>query len=309
VAPNPISEQSFKLLMLIVDQMYKISGVSEMSAHAKNTLGANASGRAIDTMDDIQSDRFAHVELGYGASRCELGRIQIDRARELYMEAKEGRVDALEDWPTPEPLTMDDLAAWIREIEWDKLEIDEGDYSLTLEPINFLPDSRAGRLSFVAELAKGGLIPDPTMTAALFEEPDIQRMNRSVLGAQHNIERMIEDLGDPNVPIQQCLPSIYSNLALFKLMAQGELEEAQALRVQDHIPAVIERFDQALKYTKDLQDQQQAAASLPGMQSNQMGPAPNAGTLPPGAIPQGGPPLGAGAPPIPGMPPNMGPTG
>jgi len=305
VAPNPISEQSFKLILMIIDQMYKISGVSEMAAHAKNTLGSNASGRAIDTMDDIQSDRFAHVELGYGSSRCELGRVQIDRAKELYEEAKRGEIDKLPEWPGGNPVTMDDLAAWIREIEWDKLEIDEGGYSLTLEPINFLPDSRAGRLSFVAELAKGGLIPDPTMTAALFDEPDIQRMNRPMLGAIHNIERMIEDIGDTGVPLQNCLPSEYSNLALFKLMAQGELEEAQALRVQEHDPEVIERFDQVIKYVKDLQDQMTAQPSLPGMQSAQMGPSPNAATLPPGAIPGAGPTNGAAGPPMipPGMPP------
>ena len=67
-----------------------------------------------------------------------------------------------------------------------------------------------------------------------------------------------------------------------------------AMRAPDEI---IERYDQAIKYCKDLDDQA-ASPSLPGMQSAQMGPSPNAATLQPGL----------GGPPAPGMPP-MGPGG
>lgn len=301
VAPNPVSEQALRIMQMTIEHMKALSGLNDMSLQGKNPLGAQASGRALETMDDLQTDRFAHVELGYGQFRCEIARIMLDEAREMYQEAKTGKVDAEEGWEAGEAIGKDELAPWIAEHEWDRVDIDGGLYTLTLEPINFLPDSRAGKLEGVDLLGKAGLIPDPTMTASLFDEPDVRRMNRYILGAIDNIERMIEDLTDPSIPIENCLPTKYSNLALFVNMVKGEMEELSANREDE---AIIDRFDHALKYAKDLIDQDSAAPSLPGMQSVQMGPAPNAGTLPPGTIP------GAGPPPVPGGPmPGMAPPG
>lgn len=293
VAPNPVSQQAIQFLELLIQKAYEISGISQMSASSKNTLGSNASGKAIDTMDDIQSDRFAHVEASYMQFRVDLGAIQIDEARALYMEAH-GKVE--QRFPEQgDSIAKKDLAPWIAEADWSKVDIDSGDYHLTLEPINFLPDSRAGKLSTVAELSKAGLIPDPTMTADLFDEPDLARANRSVLGPKHNIDRMLEDLADEDVPMIDCLPGIYTNLDLFVLMAKGEMEDAAAMRAPDE---VLSRYDEAIKYAKTLQDQASASPSLAGMQENSMGASPNASTL--GAPPAMGPP---------GMPPGPVPPG
>lgn len=307
VAGNPVSEQALKILMMLIEQARTLSGISEMAQAGKNQLGANASGKALDTMDDLQTDRFADKEIGYGQFRCEIGMCQIDEARDMWNEAN-GK-DEVESWEFYTPVEKKDLAPWIDEHDWSKVDIDSGNYHLTLEPINFLPDSRAGKLSFVAELSKAGLIPDPTMTASLFDEPDLARMNRSVLGPMNNIERMLEDIADGTVAIADCLPSSYSNKALFLLMAKGEIEDAMAMRADQD---VIERYDQAIKYCKDMMDME-ASPSLPGMQSAQMGPSPNAATLqpgmggPPGMPPPGMPPMGPGGPmpPMNGVPPGM----
>lgn len=282
VAPNPVSNQAIEMLMMLIDQAHKISGINEMKSQGRNPLGSNASGKALDTLEDIQSDRFAHVESNYQQWVLELSRIHIDEARSLYDEAING-IDAEKEWPHPPAVNKSDLAPWIREIDWSKIQIDEGNYHLVMEPINFLPDSRAGRLSFVSELKNLGLIPDPTMTASLFDEPDISSMNRSILGPINNIKRMLEDLADPDVDIQDCLPTSYTNPALFVLMAKGEMEEAASHR---NVPmSVLERYDKAIKYAKDLRDMQMSSASLPGMQSSNMVSAPNASTLQSGVSP------------------------
>jgi hypothetical protein len=305
VAPDPVSRQAIEILLLLIEQAYKISGISEIAAQGKNPLGQQASGRALDAMDDLQSDRFAHIESSYQQWSVELGTLQIDEARDMYEEAKRGAVEVPEgeDWPTGEPCTMQDLSPWIRENEWDRVDIDSGEYHCVLEPANFLPETRGGRLAGVNELAKNGLIPDPTMTAALFDEPDMVRMNRPILGPIRNIERMIDDLCNTKLPLSECLPGIYSNRALFLLMAKGEFEFAQAERASED---VLERIDQAIKYVKDLEDAEaMASPSMPGMQAVQMGPSPNAATLPPG-MPPGGAPMPPAAPmPGPGAAPGM----
>lgn len=303
VAPNPVSAQSVAFLELLIQKGYEIAGISQMSASSKNTLGSNASGKAIDTMDDIQSDRFAHVEAGYMQFRVEIGQLHIDEARAMYCEAHE---DA-DEWKhergegevVGDKLVPKDLAPWISEHEWDKVEIDEGNYHLTVEPINFIPDSRAGKLSAVAELSKAGLIPDPTMTADLFDEPDIARANRSILGPKHRLDEIMEALAEPSVPMLDLLPDVYDNLPLGILMAKGELKDAQAHKAP---PEILDRYHQWIEAAEmERKKAATGAPSLPGMQATNMGAAPNAAGL------QG---MGApGAPPIPmgpqGMPPGM----
>lgn len=307
VAPNPVSEQAIKILLLLIEQAYQVSGISQMAAQSKNTLGANASGKAIDTMDEIQSDRFAHVETSLQQSRVELGQCLVDGARDLYDESHGKLEHPYEE--AGDPIPKEELAAWIRETEWNKVEIDSGAYSLTLEPVNYLSDSRAGRLSQVAELGKNGLIPDPSIQADLFDEPDIRRANRTILGPKHKLDMIMQYLADPTVPMVELQPDQYTNLALGVLMAKGELNEAEASRnpkkPDEKLEQVLERYREWIELAKDQIKKSKAgdaAPSLPGMMANNMGAAPNAATLQPGLM--GGPapmapPPGPGAPPLP----------
>jgi hypothetical protein len=293
VAPNPVSEQSIRILQMLFDKAYELSGINQQSSSGKSVLGSNASGKALDTMEDIQSDRFAHVEAGWMQARVGWGFLLVDGARELYEDAKN---------PKESGITKADLAPWIRSHEWDKVTIDEGDYHLTIEPINFLPDSRAGKLSFVAELSKAGLIPDPTMTADLFDEPDIARANRSILGPKHRIDQMLEGVADPDVELIEILPDKYDNLPLALLMGKGEMKHAQA-DLRNESPATVElilgRYRQWIDHVKQAIETSRPdnAASLGGMQANNMGAAMNASDM----MMAGGAP--AAGPPVPGMPP------
>ncbi|MGH7177651.1 MAG: portal protein [Tepidisphaeraceae bacterium] len=291
VAPNPVSQSAIQFLQYLIQQAYEITGISQMSASAKNTLGSNASGRAIDTMEDIQSERFAHVESGWMQFAVELGQGLVDEAQAMYLEATHGDGEERES-----PLAKKDLAPWIREHDWSKVDIDSGNYHLTMEPINFLPDSRAGKLSYVSELSKAGLIPDPTMTADLFDEPDIARSNRTILGPKHRIDQIMEGCADPDVDLLSLMPDEYDNLPLLVLMAKGELKEAQAN--PNCPPEVLDRYTSVIDSAKELMTNARKGAamtspSLPGMMADNMGAAPNAATLLP-------------AQPVPGIPPGAG---
>jgi hypothetical protein len=294
VAPNPVAPQQIQFLEWLIQKAYEISGISQMSASSKNPLGSNASGKALDTMYDIESDRFAQVETGYAMFICDLGTLMIDEARDMVAEAGDRDGDS--------DLKKSDLAKWIRDIDWAKVDIDAGDYHLGVEPINFLPDSRAGKLAFVKEMASAGLIPDPSMTASLFDEPDIARMNRWTLGPVRNLERVMEGLADPKVQMLDIAPDEYMNLKLGILMAKGELEDAASLGADE---TVLERYRQWIGLAKDADSTATSGAnaspSLPGMPTGAGMPAmPTAGSLQPGL--GGGGPSMAGPPGMPPMP-------
>lgn len=212
VAPTPFSQPVLQYIQWRIQQCYELSGVSQAMAASKNPLGSSASGKALDTMYDLESDRFSDKELNYAMFAVDLGQCMLDEARDI----------ACAD---PEDLAEDAKAAWIREIDWKKIEVDGGSYHLVLEPVNFLPESRAGKLAQVKELGEAGLLTDPMETAALFDEPDIARANRHLLGPYRMIERWCEDLSNVAVDLESLTPTpmMVAHVQLATKMCEGEL--------------------------------------------------------------------------------------
>ncbi len=313
VAPNPVSEQAIRILMMLISQAKEMAGNNDQSTSGQNPLGASASGKALETMDDLQDNRFSHVVSNIQNGRVELGHIIVDQARALYCAAhpdedddEDAKREPFEE--QPDKTDEDDLAPWIKNTDWSEMDIDGGTYHLVLEPANFIADSRAGRFSDIAELGKNGLIPDPAMQADLFQEPDIQRANRTILGPKHRLDRVMEGLANPEVDLLSIQPDQYMNLDLGILMANGELNEAESHRrpgVEDEtLDLVCDRYRQWIDMAK--QQKQQGAGlgvSPQGAQMNNIVAAQNAGGLLPsmGGAPQPGmAPPGAAGPGVPG---------
>lgn len=283
-APNPASTQAMDSLRWLIQQMYEISGISQAAAASKNTLGPNASGKALDTMDDIQSDRFSQLEMQYTMGRIDVGTMILDGARELAED------DSIEE---------SDLAPWIREIDWKRFDLDNGRYHLAPEPINFIPDARAGKLDTLNDLSKiPGLFSNPMIMASLFDEPDIAAANRHLIGPYRGLERMMEMLGDVSVPLSECVPTpqMMAVPGLAKEMALGELGNAFAEGAEDNVLGRYRFFLQMLDGEQQLMTQ--PAAPPPG---GAPGPDADAGSgmpppgppMPPG-LPAGAPPMAAG---------------
>lgn len=298
IAPDPVSKQAWSIALEVFDKMYVLSGVSQGAAASKSPLGNNVSGKALDTMDDFQSDRFAHVENEIMQGRVEVGRLFIDEAKAMYDEAH-ADADAPHAFEEHgDRISEDELAPWIKNHPWDKVDIDGGAYHLTLEGINFVTGARGGKLEEAAEAAKAGLIPDPSMTAALFDEPDMQRMNRPILGPFHQIERQMQLLTQLEISYEEAAPDEYQNLALALLMAKGELGEAIADEASEAIVDRFRRYINDVKRLQQLATPASAAPSLAGAQDASTIAQPNAMTLQPG--------MGQTSMGPPGMPPGAG---
>jgi hypothetical protein len=301
LAPDPVSKQAWAIAFQMAEQMEITSGISGWAAQARAPLGANASGKALDTMDDIQSDRFAHVESGYQQWRVAMGLRHVDIARMMHDEAS-GKID--KRFPEqPDPIEKKQLAAWIRENAWPDVDVDGGDYHLTLEPENFITGTRGGKLNEVNEAAKAGLIPDPSLTAALFDEPDIARANRGIIGPVRRIEQCLSDLANLKIPYIECAPDPEMNLPLADLMCLGELEQAKADGAEDEI---VQRFRDFREDVKRLRDTAaKGAPSLQGAQANNIVAQGNAADLMGGAASPPMAPPGVSGPGAPGGPPML----
>ncbi|MES2211424.1 MAG: hypothetical protein V4515_14770 [Chloroflexota bacterium] len=296
LAPNPASNQELEVLKWTAQQMYETAGISQLAAASKSSLGPNASGKALDTMDDIQSDRFSYLDLQYSMGRVDCGMGMIDEARELAAEVKSGETDAT-------------LAPWIKEIDWKKFDFDGGGFHLNIEPINFLPEARAGKLDTVGDMIKiPGLLSNPLLIGTLFDEPDVQAANRHILGPVRALQRLAEMLGDLSIPLEDCVPTVYmlDPPGLAKLIIKGEHDNAFAEMADDRY---LGRYRWFLTMLEGLEKQMAQPAAPPGGQPMPGAAAPG-GPMPPGTVPgmpgAPGPPGPMGPPGAPGFPDPMG---
>ena len=297
-APTPFNQAQLNALEFFINKMYDLSGVSQASATSKSSLGAGASGIALDTQYDIDSDRFCMPQANYARYRLDAAQRYIDaaarvaRRREMNKGEKKSYVSV--SWKNRDA---------IERLEYDKVVLDEGQYNLKVEPVNFLPDTRAGRLAVVEQLAKAGVI-EQWLVPTLFEEPDLVQANGILLAPFKNAMRKMDELADPDLPMP--IPEHMNDLQL-----ELKLVVAYYNRVQEEkAPLVVQdRYYQYEAFVRELIKMKAATAPMldgsvapEGPMAPEMAPpeAPLPGGVP--AMPQGPVPqpemIGAPAPPV-----------
>jgi len=285
--PTPVNRAQVEMLMLFIEQMYQLSGVSMAAASQQSQTGLSASGVAREVQYDIDSERFAMVQANYA-------RYSLDAAQ-LYLDASKRVARArAKDKGKKRPW----VAVWrnqdaIQKLDYDKVAIEDGEYRLRLEAVNFLPDTRAGKLSVVEQLTKAGVIPQ-WLVATLFDEPDIQQANAIQLAPFHNAMRKMDELADEDLP--EPVPEPYNELEL-----ELKISTAYYNRVQyEKAPIEIqERYKRYVDLVEELIKKRKAgeAALAPPIAPPGMPPG-----MPPDAIPpMGAPPMGPPGPPAPPM--------
>jgi hypothetical protein len=297
-APQAVSGQTLQLLEFFMRQAFELTGVSQAAASSKSALGLNASGVALDTQYDIESERFAMVERQYTQYRLEAAQLYLDAACRVAKARKE-REGTKKDRAY--------VTTWrgrdrIERLEYDEVEMDAEQYRLELEPVSFVPDTRAGKLSAAQELTQAGIIPQ-WLAASLFDEPDLAMANLINLAPFNNQLRIMEQLGDETKDF--IAPEPYHDLAIALKMALAYVNHAEAESAPEEI---VSRYRQYVDMVNELKNgiPEPAAAAPPGMDPA-MDPAmagapmdPAMAGMPPGA-PMPPMPPGGGAP----MPPEM----
>lgn len=281
VAPSPFNAAQFQLLQWLDSQVHEKAGASLAAAASKSPLGMNASGVALDNMMDIESDRFGEKELAYGHFRLSVAQCII--AVNKHAASNAGDEKRVISWDDKDVL---------RSIDWDKVDLERDQFSYRLEAANFLPETRAGKLSAIAELSKAGVFTDPNVIASLFDEPDLERANRLRNAGTDAIERMLEAAEDPDV--DPPTPDVHLDLAQAQEMGKQYYRRLLANNAPEEVLSRVRDFVEMCKAIAD----RGATAAPPGPPAVD----PMAGGLPPDpmAVPMAAP----GAPPM-GMPGGM----
>jgi len=291
--PQPFHPAQLTMAKEVIGWMYDLSGVSRSGAESRSSLGPGASGVALETQYDIDSDRFRMPQANYARYRLEAAQRYIDAAARVARRREEEK-GKKRSWIAVSWKGRDA----IEQLDYSKVQLDDGDYRLRIEPIGFLPDTRAGKLNIVDQLARAGVIPQ-WFVPALFDDPDLTEAMRIVLAPFKNILKMMDTLVDTDRVAPE--PEQYHDLDLALIVATAYYNWVQA---EEAPPEVLQRFrDYIDNVVYEIQRKKKAAAASAQGQPG-MGPSPADAAAP--ALPPGPPPMPAGPmPPMPGGVPLM----
>ncbi len=280
VAPTPFNPAQLGALQFFISQMFDLTGVSQAAATSKSALGPGASGIALDTQYDIDSDRFRLPQGNYARYRLHGAQCFIDAAarvaRRRIADKGKKRSQVSVSWKSRDA---------IERLDYDKVSLKEGQYCLQIEAVNFLPDTRAGKLAVVEQLAKAGVVPQ-WLVPTLFDEPDLVQANGILLAAFNNCIRKMDDCADLDVPLPA--PEPYNDLELELKIATAYYNRVQNERAP---LAICDRFHQYVDLVVEaIKEKSSSAGELPS------------------AVPPPGAPMAPQMPPMPGGLPLM-PTG
>lgn len=291
-APTPINPQWFTYLDMLYDKAYELPGLSKLSAQSKTPARVGDSAPAIQALYDIETERFSQPALSYGDLFLSVAEHFIDVAKDIYSEDKEYSGNWIDK-------------TLIQKIKWKDVDLDKDQFELSLEAVSIFPDTISGKLSTIQELSNIGVL-SPQLVSAALESPDTERVFSSINAAYDNVEWVIEQLEDVDVP--EPYPEPFHNLPLAIEQVKAAYNDFQA---NDAPEEVLERVRAYLSKANTLANPPTEAPPTPPGAPMPPGLPPGAPMLPPEGLPPTGAPIpplpmeGAGVPPIApdGLPP------
>lgn len=172
--PPPLASEWRTLLNEYIQKAYEIAGISQLSAQGKKPAGLN-SGVALDTFEDIESERFNVILQNYIAAFIEVADAIID----IFPED----ADVL-----PKSLGRD-------VVKWKDIKKQRDMFNIQFSAGSALAKDPAKKLEQIQQLMAMGILPKE-MVSQLLEIPDLEgaysAANASYDYAQHIVQQVAE---------------------------------------------------------------------------------------------------------------------
>ena len=203
--PNPINGQYQTYLQYFIDKAYEIIGISALSAQSKKPTGIN-SGVALDTLQDVESERFQQ---------------QVDQFIQFYKDIYNNMIDVFPDNDEILPAKINRA-----NVKWRDIKRERDSFTIQTSLASVLSKDPKVKMEQMEKLVSQGVI-DPNSVASLLEIPDIDRAYSTATASYDYCLKVIESAIDedqyyfyPVLNITQCL-SVAVNI-LCQLAAEGE---------------------------------------------------------------------------------------
>lgn len=270
--PQTIHPELFAHLDRLYNRAFEIVGVSQLSARQQNPLGADASGVALQTWHDMETERFSIQAAKYEQAFLDLAKKMIAFARDIGG-----------DFAAPSQSDRNT----IDRINWSQVNMAEDEYVLRVFPTSSLPSTPSGRLAAVTQMLNVGLL-SPDVAKRLLDFPDLEAEMALDRAASDAIDMIIEQILDEG---EYTAPEPFMDLQLAMKKAQLWYNRALRLRVPEDRLEMLRRF---LRQTKRLLEAAQVEQQKVAMQAAGQN-APTQAAAPPAPGPAGAPPAAVGA--------------
>jgi hypothetical protein len=191
IPPTPgkiyeIPMETYQIVERLRESALAEVGLSQLSANSSIPVGlANASGKALETHFNIESDRFTTVSKGFE-------RLVIDVSEKTIMYMS--MLDKTETENVSNSKYYSDSLS--RLIKWGDITKDLQELEIQGYPISSIPDSPEGRLNYVQQLIAIGAI-DQQAALRLLELPDTEGYYNEISAdaklADYQVSKILED--------------------------------------------------------------------------------------------------------------------
>ena len=187
MVPPAVSRDSFEQQENLYRKGFETVGINLMSASGRNTLGASASGEAIRSYNDIETERFAETQLNVEDLFVRLAWAFHREARAIVKEYGSYVINTI---------SADE---GIGQIDFADIDIPDDSFSIQRFPQSALPQEPGFRLATIKEWKDEGYI-EPDDARELADFPDIKSKTKYLLSPRKVIEKFLETMAFQPTP-------------------------------------------------------------------------------------------------------------
>jgi hypothetical protein len=226
-APAPMHPQMIEYLLLLKNEAYAAAGISQLSARSEKPSGLN-SGKALQTYNDIESERFVLVGQAYEDFHLQGFNATVRECRKIAEADSSFEV-------------MSDSSFGFERINWNDVNLDDQYFLVKPYPISAFPQQPEARFAFLQEQLANGLIT-PEEFAELSDMPDIRTSQQmkyaSYFAAKDNVERIMDGK-------EAISPEKYDKLSLaLSVAVNSYLYSRQRGAPEDRLAALRDYIDE-----------------------------------------------------------------
>ena len=229
ITPAFISPAYQQLLEYYIQKAYEMTGISVLSAQSINPLGANASGAALQSMENIESGRFESQMNQVVRAYVDLAKLLIamlpDNADILPMEANRSGYT------------------------WKDVKEQAGLINIQYSAQSMLSKDPSSRLNQIIQLSQVGLIPQAKIGRYL-EMPDLSEVFNIMTAAQDAVDKVIQlaiEQGIFEIPKYVSYDLLGSSIAamqnqLLGAYTENNTEVLESLTKLNHLDEILQNI-------------------------------------------------------------------
>ncbi len=211
--PPPIDQGYFSALQFFIQQSFESEGISQLSAQSKKPSGIN-SGVALDTLQDVESERFQAV---------------LDQLIDFQKSIFDIMIDV---FPASDEILPKERNR--ANVKWAQIKKARNNFVLQSSLASVLSKDPKVKMEQIEKLQQQGII-NPYMAASLLQIPDIEKAYSTATASYDNCQKIVERA------IDQEIYDFYSVVNLQQLM-EVAVNTLLQLDSVDEDPAILARI-------------------------------------------------------------------